>query len=271
VTVVSRQGAAGDVIPWEGAAFEEAVAAADALVNLAGAPIADARWTPERLALIRSSRVDTTAALARAAAACPEGRRPKVFVSGSAVGIYGMREDDAVLAEDASAGDDELARIVGAWEAAAEPAARAGVRVAYARTGLVLAKEDGVLAKMLAPFRFFVGGPLGGGEQYMSWVHWRDEVRALLFAVDDARLSGPFNIAAPAPVTMNAFARALGEALGRPSLFRVPRLALQLGVGKGVARMVLTGQRAVPRKLESLGFRFDFANLPGALRDLLSS
>ena len=256
-------------IAWDSPDLRAAVESSDAVVNLAGAPVADERWTPERLSLIRSSRVDTTQALARAIAGAPAGSRPKVFVSGSAVGIYGMRDDDAPCGEEAPHGDDELARIVEAWEEAAAPAESAGVRVAYARTGLVLDPQAGVLRKMLGPFRFFVGGPLGDGKQAMSWIHRGDEVRALLFAIDEPRLSGPFNAVAPNAVSMNALARALGEVLRRPSFFRVPRVALRIAVGEGVARVVLTGQRAVPKKLEALGFRFDFPELAPALEDLL--
>lgn len=259
VVVVSR----GGPVRWE--SVEAEVAKADALVHLAGEPIADARWTPERLELIRSSRVDTTARLATAIAASP--RRPRVFVSGSAVGIYGMRLDDVVCDESSPPGDDVLARICKEWESAAAPAVGAGVRVVHPRVGIVLGRQ-GALAKMRKPFELFAGGPIGTGRQWLSWIHVKDAVRALVFALDSEALSGPVDVVAPAPATMNDFARALGRALGRPSLLRVPAFALRAAVGDGVAELLLTGQRVVPRKLLEAGFTFTLPALDDALRDL---
>lgn len=259
VVVVSRRGPLG----WDG--VEAEVERADRVVHLAGEPIADARWTPERFARIRSSRVDTTARLARAIAAAKV--RPRVFVSGSAAGFYGMRRDDVVCDETTPPGDDVLARLCVEWETAAREAETAGVRVVHPRIGIVLGK-GGALAKMSGPFRWFVGGPVGSGTQWVSWVHVRDVVRALLLFLDRDDLSGPFNLSAPAPVTMNDFARALGRSLGRPSAMRVPALALRVALGEGLAETLLTGQRAVPRRLEAAQFVFDFARLDDALRDL---
>lgn len=258
VVVVSRRGP----VTWD--RVEDEVAKADAIVHLAGEPIADARWTPERLDRIRSSRVDTTRRLATSLASRPHA---KVFVSGSAVGIYGMRLDDVICDESTPAGDDVIARIGVEWEAAAAPARDAGVRVAHPRIGIVLGR-GGALAKMRKPFELFAGGPIGTGKQWLSWIHVSDVVRALLFALDRESLAGPFNVVAPAPATMNDFARALGKALGRPSLFRVPALALRAALGDGVAELLLTGQRVVPRKLQEAGFEFQFPSLDDALRDL---
>ena len=169
-----------------------------------------------------------------------------------------------MLDESAAPGSDVLARIVVDWEAAASPA-RGATRVAHPRTGIVLGLGGGALAQMLAPFKWFVGGALGAGKQWLSWVHVDDVVRALLFAIDDARVEGPFNVTAPEPVDMDEFAKALGRAMGRPSAMRVPSFALRAALGKGLAEVLLTGQRALPRRLLDLGFTFRYARLDAAL------
>ena len=258
------------VAPWSGARAEDIaieIEKADAVVHLAGASVADKRWTPERVALLKSSRVGPTGALAKAIASAT--KKPAVFVSGSAVGFYGMRSDDVVLDESAPAGNDVLADIGVAWEGATAAARDAGVRVAIPRIGIVLGTEGGALAKMLGPFKWFVGGPIGSGKQWLSWVHWRDVVGALLFAIETPSLAGPFNLCAPEPVTMGDFAHALGHALGRPSILPVPGFALKAALGEGMARVVLTGQRARPVKLLDTGYPFRFPDLAGALQDLV--
>ncbi|HZU81337.1 MAG TPA: TIGR01777 family oxidoreductase [Polyangiaceae bacterium] len=264
VVVVSRRPAEG-AVGWD--AIDDAVARSDAVVHLAGEPVAERRWTPERLARIRASRVETTervaAAIQRAA------RKPRVLVSGSAVGIYGMRTDDEELDERAPAGDDVLARIVVAWEQAADAARSAGVRVVQPRTGVVLGLGGGALPRMATAFRWFVGGPIGSGGQWVSWIHLRDVVRALTFALDRDALVGPFNLVAPFPVTMDTFARGVARALDRPSALRVPAVALKIALGEGLARVLLTGQRVVPRKLLDAGFVFDFTRIEEACADLL--
>ncbi len=259
VLVVSRKGPIG----WDD--VEARIPTVDAVVHLAGEPVADGRWTPERLERIRSSRVDTTDRLARAiAAAAPQ---PRVFVSGSAVGFYGMRQDDVVCRESTPPGDDVLARVVVDWEAAASPARAAGVRVVHPRIGVVLG-PGGALARMAGPYRWFVGGPLGGGHQWVSWIHLHDVVSALLFLID-REIRGPVNVTAPEPVTMNDLSAALGRALHRPSWLRVPGLALKTALGSGLAQVLLTGQRAVPAALQAAGFSFAFPRVDEALRDLL--
>jgi uncharacterized protein (TIGR01777 family) len=264
--VVSRRGGAdANVVGWDG--VERDVGRADAVVHLAGEPIADARWTPARMQLLRDSRVRTTERIARAVAASP--RRPRVLVSGSAVGIYGMREDDRELDETAAPGDDVLARMAVDWEAAADPARAAGVRVVHPRTGVVLGRGGGALARMVAPYRWFVGGPIGSGRQWVSWIHLRDAVRVLLFAVDGEALAGAVNVVAPHAVTMNELARAIGSALKRPSALRVPSFALRTALGRGLAEVLLTGQRVVPRRLLDAGFTFDFPRIDEACADLL--
>ncbi len=264
VVIVSR-GNNGDVT-WEG--VEAEVERADAVVHLAGEPVAAGRWTAGRLERIRASRVDTTAQIARAIER--GARKPRVLVSASAIGIYGTRLDDRTLDETAKPADDELARICAAWEAAAEPARGAGVRVVHPRIGVVLGRQGGALSKMTAPFRWFVGGPLGSGTQWMSWVHQRDVVRSILFAIEHDSLAGPVDVVAPNPVTMNDFARALGRALGRPAALRAPAFALKLALGEGLAQVVLTGQRVSPAKLQQAGFRFQFPELAGALAELFA-
>jgi uncharacterized protein (TIGR01777 family) len=262
VVVVSRRPSGGASVGWD--AVESEVERADAVLHLAGEPVAGARWTPERLERIRSSRVDTTALLARAIASA--SNKPQVFVSASAIGVYGMRRDDVVCDEQTSPGDDVLARVCVAWEAAADEARAAGVRVVHPRIGVVLG-PGGALAKMVGAFRWFVGGPVGDGTQWTSWIHVDDAVRALLLLVDTGTLSGPVNLVASAPATMNDLAHAIGRALGRPSVMRVPAFALRLAVGKGLAELLLTGQRVAPRRLEEAGFAFAFPSLDGALAD----
>lgn len=259
VLVVSRKGPIG----WDD--VEARIPTVDAVVHLAGEPVADGRWTPERLERIRSSRVDTTDRLARAiAAAVP---KPRVFVSGSAVGLYGMRQDDVVCRESTPPGGDVLARIVVDWEAAASRAREADVRVVHPRIGVVLG-PGGALARMTGPYRWFVGGPIGSGTQWVSWIHLHDVVSALLFLID-REIHGPVNVSAPEPVTMNDLSSALGRALHRPSWLRVPGLALKTALGSGLAQVLLTGQRAVPAALQAAGFSFAFPRLDEALRDLL--
>jgi uncharacterized protein len=252
-------------VAWD--AIERETARADAVVHLAGEPIAGGRWTAKRLAEIRASRVQSTERLVRAIERA--SRKPQVLVSGSAIGIYGMRSDDTELDESSPAADDVLARIVVAWERAADVARSAGVRVVHPRTGVVLGRGGGALAKMAAPFRWFVGGPLGSGRQWVSWVHLHDVVRALLFALDRESLVGPINIVAPNPVTMETLTRCIGRALHRPAAIYTPGFALELLLGKGLAQMLLSGQRVLPRKLREAGFVFDFPEVDRACVDLL--
>ena len=266
VVVVSRRpeaGGAGASVGWDAVPTE--VERADAVVHLAGEPVADRRWTPAHLERVRSSRIDTTILVAGAIAAA--AKKPHVFVSASATGFYGMRRDDVVCDEQTPPGVDVLARLCVDWEAAAEPARAAGVRVVHPRIGVVLG-PGGALAKMRGAFRWFVGGPVGDGKQWVSWIHVDDVVRALLLLVDTPTLSGVVNLVGPQPATMNELAHALGRALGRPAAVRVPAFALRLALGEGLAELLLTGQRVAPRRLEAAGFEFSFSGLPEALADL---
>ena len=264
VVVVSRRSGTATV-GWD--AIGREVELADAIVHLAGEPIADGRWTTARLQRMRESRIQPTERIARAVEQA--SRRPSVLVSGSAVGIYGMRDDDRELDESASGASDVLAEIAVAWEGAADRARQAGVRVVHPRIGIVLGRGGGALAKMATPFRWFLGGPIGSGRQWVSWIHLQDVVRALIFALDSNVLTGPVNVVAPEPVTMEALARAIAGALHRPAAIRVPAFALQLALGRGLAQALLTGQRALPRRLSDSGFVFDFPQIEQACADLL--
>ena len=203
----------------------------------------------------------TTRALADAIRAA--AKKPRVLVNASAVGYYGGRGDE-VLDEGSAPGNDFLAGVVKEWEREAQ---RAGVRSVQVRTGVVLAKEGGALARMLLPFKAFLGGPIGSGKQWFPWIHVADEVAAILWCIDRDALSGPVNLVAPGIVTMKEFAQALGRALHRPALFPVPAAPLRILLGE-MAEVLLDGQRAVPKKLLDSGFRFRFAAVDEALRDL---
>jgi uncharacterized protein (TIGR01777 family) len=269
VTVLSRRAGqskhATQVVwtPEASGPWLDEVKSTDAIVHLAGAGILDKRWTPEHLAMCRSSRVVPTRLIAEAIAKRDD--KP-VFVSASAVGYYGFLTDDRVCDESAPAGTDVLAQMCAAWEASCAPAEDAGARVVRARVGVVLGPEGGAIAQMLPVFRLGLGGPLGNGKQMFPWIHVDDVVRALLFALDTQALCGPVNVTTPRPVTMTAFAKELGRVLGRPAFFKVPAFALHLAVGKG-ADVVLTGQNAVPKTLLGAGFSFRYPDLFDALAD----
>jgi uncharacterized protein (TIGR01777 family) len=245
----------------------EEVSGVDVVVSLAGAGVFDQPWTHARLEVLRESRVGSTRDLSLALAQAK--KKPKLLVSASAVGIYGMRKDSAVLGEDGSLGTDVLAEICKAWEKAADPAREAGIRVLHPRLGIVLGADGGALAKMLPAFKWFVGGPLGDGQQYVSWIHWRDVVDAICFAYEKVELAGPANFTSPDPVKMEELAKSIGLVLNRGARMRVPPFAVRLMVGEGAADALLTGQRAVPRKLSAAGFAFSYPELVPALEELI--
>ncbi len=240
------------------------LAGAGAIVNLAGEPIAQ-RWTPEIKQRIYSSRVDRTRNLVSMLAKLPE--RPRVLVNASAIGIYGSRGDE-VLTENSPLGDDFLARVCIHWEQAAQSAVPLGIRVAVLRFAVILGK-GGALAKMLLPFRLGVGGRLGSGHQWMSWIHIDDAVDLLLFALANDPVRGPLNAAAPNPVKNQEFTRQLASVLHRPAIFPVPPFALRLLFGE-MADTVLGSQRVIPAAAQSAYFRFRYPDLAPALADLLS-
>jgi uncharacterized protein (TIGR01777 family) len=244
------------------------IANADAVVNLAGAGLADSKWTPARKAVLRESRLHTTRAVVDAIAATPD--RPRVLVSGSAVGFYGDHAD-APQTESSPAGTDFLAVLCADWERAADAAGAHGTRVVKLRTGLALGPGGGLLARMAPPFKFFVGGPLGDGRQWMSWVHVDDWVNAVRAAIRDPRIVGPLNVVAPQPVPNAEFARTLGRVLHRPSLFPVPAFVLRAIFGEMADGAILASQQVVPACLQQTGFRFTYPQLEDALRVSLVS
>ena len=232
-----------------------------AVVNLAGATIAQ-RWTTAHRRAIHDSRVHGTLLLARALAGLR--RPPPVLLSGSAMGVYGDRGDE-VLRETSSLGTGFLADVARAWELATRGASEAGIAVAHLRTGLALSRYGGALPKMITPFRFGVGGVVGTGRQWMSWVGLHDLVRAIRFVMV-RRIAGPVNIVAPNPVTGAEFAKTLGAVLHRPSLVPVPAFALRLAFGAMADQTLLASQRVIPEQLTAAGFSFDEPDLSGALR-----
>ncbi len=257
--------------PAEGRLDRRALAAAgpyDAVVHLAGAGIGEHRWTEARRREIRSSRVDATALVASALADLDP--RPAVLVSASAVGFYGDRGDE-VLDEQSPAGTGFLAGVCRAWEAAPGAAANAGIRVVTLRSGVVLATGGGALARQLPLFKLGLGGRLGSGRQYLSWITLADEVAVIRRAIDEESLSGPLNATTPGPVTNAEFTRTLGRVLRRPSVLWVPRPALEVAFGAGLARELLVGgQRVLPRALLAAGHRFEQPELEPALAALLT-
>jgi uncharacterized protein (TIGR01777 family) len=243
----------------------DALAGCDAVVNLAGEPIAQ-RWTQGARDRIRSSRVDATRGLVQAIAGAEPG--PRALVNASGVGYYGPRGDEQ-LDESAAPGSDFLAQVCVDWEREAQAAAERGVRVAIVRTGVVLAKSGGALAKMLPPFRLGVGGPVAGGRQYLPWIHLDDLVAVYMAAIDNEAWSGPVNATAPQPVTNAEFSKALGRALHRPAIAPVPAFAIRLLYGD-MAEIVTEGQRAIPARLSELGYTFMHPDLDEALADALA-
>jgi len=245
---------------------EAALTGADAVVHLLGEPIAQ-RWTDEAKEDIRESRVRSTRSLVEGLVALAPDQRPRMLVSQSAVGYYGPR-DERPVDEDAPAGSDFLAGVVVAWEHEALAAGASGVRVVVTRTGVVLSPSGGALAKMLPFFRLGIGGPVAGGRQYVPWVHLDDVVGAMLFCAGRPEAAGPVNLTAPEPVTNKELSRVLGRVLKRPAFLPVPGLAVKSLYGE-MAEIVITGQRAVPARLEQLGYGFRHPDLEVALRDVL--
>ncbi|HEX5740638.1 MAG TPA: TIGR01777 family oxidoreductase [Pilimelia sp.] len=266
VRLVRRRPAAAGEASWDPAAgtLDPAVlAGADAVVNLAGAGVGDHRWTPAYKATIRSSRVDTTRTVAAALAALPPDARPGVLLNASAVGWYGDT-GDTVVDEAAPRGDGFLAEVCRDWEAAARPAADAGVRTCLLRTGLPLHRDGGLLKPQLLPYRLGLGGPFGGGRQWLPWISLHDWLRAVLHLLADAAVAGPVNVVGPAPVRNRDFTRALAAALHRPAVWPVPGVALRLLLGE-FAVEALRSVRAVPGALAAAGFVFVHPRLDAAL------
>ena len=267
--LVRRAPSGPDEVRWDPAAGTidaEGLAGIDAAVNLAGPGIGDKRWTDDRKRELRDARVDGTRLLAEAMAALEP--KPRVLVSGSAIGYYGDRGDE-VLTEASAAGDDFLADLCEDWEAAAAPAADAGIRVALARTGIVLAPGGGALAKLLPLFKLGAGGRMGSGKQWWSWITIDDEVAALRHLLEHD-VSGPVNLVAPGTVTNDDLTDALGRVLHRPTFLPVPRFGPKLLIGGEAAETFLyASQRVEPTVLEADGFTFAHTEVEAALRDVL--
>ncbi len=252
---------------WDGRSAEgwsDLVEGAHAIVNLAGETLSK-RWSDERKQKILNSRLLATGAVVEAIEGAHD--RPRLLIQGSAVGFYGPRGPEPVTS-DMPAGDDFLAQVCVAWEAASEPVAELGVRRVITRTGIVLSERGGALARVVLPIRLFVGGPMGGGRQYVPWIHEDDEVGALHFLMSEERCSGAYNLTAPDSVTQAEFAHTAARVLGRPAFVPTPGIAIKLALGE-MSTLVLDGQNAVPDRLESEGFSFRFPSLEPALRDVL--
>jgi len=268
--LVRPGGLSDDAIQWDparGRIDAAALEGIDAVVHLAGESVTGGRWTEDQKARIRDSRVKGTSLLATTLLGLR--RKPAVWVSGSAVGIYGDRGDEE-LDEHSSVGHDFLSDVGVAWESAARPAA-AVMRVVHPRTGIVLHPSGGALARLLPVFKLGLGGKLGSGHQYMSWISLGDTVQALLHVLERSELRGPVNFTAPNPVTNLAFSRALAAALSRPAWLSVPAFAARLAIGEMADVALLAGQRVLPKLLLGSDFRFAQPELSGCLRALLAS
>jgi len=264
-----RASAGGDDVLWSPAAGVEKASrleAVGAVVHLAGKNLAAGRWTSEFKEDIRHSRVEGTRRLCESLAEL--SRRPKVLVTASAVGYYGSRGDE-ILNEASAPGRDFLARICQEWEAATEPAVRAGVRVVHLRFGMILSPAGGALKKMLLPFRLGVGGCIGNGGQYVSWVAIDDAVGAIHHAICTEALKGPVNVVSPNQVTNAEFTRTLARVLSRPAILSLPAFGARLAFGELADALLLASQRVNPERLQGSGYRFRFPDLEGALRHVL--
>lgn len=240
----------------------------DGIIHLAGENIASRRWTTAQKARIRDSRVQGTTLLAQTLASISPP--PKVFISASAIGYYGNR-DDEILTEDSLPGEGFLPDVSIAWENAAKSATEAGIRTVHPRIGLVLSPEGGALGKMLVPFKLGLGGIIGSGNQYMSWITLDDLVSLFLFAIDDESISGAINAVSPTPVTNREFTKTLGRVLSRPTIFPLPAFAAKLALGEMADALLLASTRVISSRLENTSFSFAYPHLEPALRHLLLS
>ncbi|MGA0209292.1 MAG: TIGR01777 family oxidoreductase [Candidatus Nanopelagicales bacterium] len=266
--LVRRPATAPDEVSWDpsaGTVDLGALVGIDAVVHLAGAGVGDHRWTDAYKKTILDSRVDSTRTIVRAMTQLDP--RPRTLVAGSAIGWYGDTGTRAVD-ESAPAGTGFLADVVRAWEAAADPARDAGIRVTHARTGLVVAKQGGAWAKLFPIFKLGLGGKLGSGHQYWSWISLRDEISALTYLLDNQAMSGPVNLTGPAPATNAEVTRAMGAALGRPTLFPVPAFALKTLLGE-LSTEILSSARVIPEVLEASGFTWQDTTVESAIRTAL--
>ncbi len=271
IPLVRRRVSAGEqAIAWDparGTIDRAALEGCDAVVNLAGESVFG-RWSPEKKRRIRESRVNGTQLVSEAIAGL--SRRPRVLLAASAIGYYGDR-GAAELTEESSRGADFLADVARDWEAATGPAARAGVRVVNLRFGIVLTPSGGLLGSLLPPFRLGLGGPIGSGAQYLSWIALGDVLDALVYLLTAESISGPVNVTAPRPLPQLEFVRTLGRVLRRPAVVPLPAFALRMLFGQEAAAMMASGQRVLPARLVAAGYRFHHADLEPALRHLLAA
>lgn len=269
VRLVRRQPESNEVY-WDPAAGDldpQAVEGFDAVVHLAGAGIGDKRWSESRRKLIIDSRVDPTRLLATRLAAADA--KPQVLISASAIGYYGDRADPVDESSLPSDPPDFLSGVTVAWEEATREAESAGIRVTHIRTGIVLSDQGGALSKLLVPFRMGFGGRLGSGETWWSWISLEDEIRAILFLIDDP-IDGPVNLTSPNPVKQAELTKTLGSVLNRPTFFAVPKFALNLVLGEDLADALLfTSARVMPTKLQDAGFKFAHSEIRAALESIL--
>jgi uncharacterized protein len=245
------------------------LSSSDGVVNLAGANIGTRRWTRRRMAELLGSRLAATSAIVRAIEQTPAERRPRVLVSASGIDYYGDRRDDAILTEDGAPGDSFLARLTQQWEGAAQKAAPLGVRVCCIRTAMAFGREAPAFRLLILPFRLFVGGSLGDGRQWFTWIHIDDLVGIYRLALENSTLSGPINATAPDVRRQRDVAKEIGKVMRRPSLFPVPAPILRLALGQQ-SQLLLHGRRASPAKALAAGYAFRFGGLDEALEDLLS-
>jgi hypothetical protein len=254
-------------ISFDGIQRERKFENADAVINLAGAPVVEGRWTPERKALLRSSRVNTTRGLVTALTNL--SKRPRVMISASAIGYYGNRGDE-LLTESSEGGNDFLADLAKEWEGEAKQAEGLGVRVVLLRLGIVLAKHGGALPAMMTPFKMGMGGKLGSGRQWMSWVALDDVVGIICRALDDESFSGAVNVVAPEAIRNSDFTKALAHAMHRPAIFAAPAFVLRLALGEMADAALLASERVVPEKLTKLRHQFLHPKLDETLQHLLN-
>ncbi|MDN5348569.1 MAG: uncharacterized protein PWP65_2134 [Clostridia bacterium] len=274
--VVSRNAAAArgrlpsgvQLIQWQPGTERvprEALEGVEAVINLAGENIGAGRWTTSKKQAIRQSRLSVTRELIESFQKLSQC--PKVFISGSAIGYYGPHGDEE-LTEASPPGHDFLAEVCRAWEQEANRARELGIRVVTLRTGIVLAREGGTLPRMVTPFRLFLGGPLGSGRQWVSWIHIADAVGIIQLVLERTTVHGPVNLTAPQPVRMEEFVSILGRVLKRPSSLRIPAWLLKMALGE-MANLLLTGQRVLPARVLQEGYQFRYPKLTEALEDLL--
>lgn len=245
--------------------WQARISGCDAVVNLAGAPIAEQRWTDARKQEILESRSIGTEKIVEAIAQADP--RPQVLVNASAIGYYGI-SDTAAFTETDSPGEDFLAQVCQKWEAAAQEVTQHGVRLVIPRIGIVLG-NGGAIAKMIPPFKMFAGGPIGTGKQWFSWIHREDLVQFIISAIEDSQMQGIYNATAPNPLRMGEFCQVLGQAMGRPSWLPVPNFVIETLLGDG-AIVVLEGQQVLPKALEAKGFTYQYPEAAGAIADVLS-